>query len=400
MLHLGDQALTGVFPRQRVQELTRGPIELVKCHGGEDVCGLVQLRHSYSSSEMYGENYGYRSSLNRSMVGHLHQKVDELRALVTLDHDDLVLDIGSNDGTTLSFFPEYLTRVGMDPTAAKFRPYYAPGIHAIADFFTADRFRAEFGGRKAKIVTSIAMFYDLEEPLDFVEQIASVLHDDGVWHFEQSYMPAMLSQTAYDTICHEHLEYYALRQVKWLMDRCGLRILGVRLNDVNGGSFAVTVAKERAAFRSRDRETARVLRSEDNAGVATLAPYERFAERVRAHREHLLVLLDSIEQRGYSVLGYGASTKGNVILQFCGITADRIPFIAEVNEDKVGCFTPGSGIPIISEAEAHLMTPDYLLVMPWHFRQNLIERESAFLRRGGQMIFPLPNIEVVGSQPE
>lgn len=398
LIHLGEQSLTGVFPRDRNQLSTRGPLELVKCHGGGATCGLVQLRHSYDASEMYGENYGYRSSLNRSMVDHLRKKVDALRGHFPLDKDDLVLDIGSNDGTTLSFYPESLVRVGMDPTAAKFREFYPPGVHVIADLFSAERFEHELGDRKAKIVTSIAMFYDLDDPLAFVEQVARVLDAEGIWHLEQSYMPMMLAQTAYDTICHEHLEYYGLLQVQWMMEQCGLKIVDVALNDVNGGSFAVTVAKATSHIHPNAEAIDRMLREEKETGVATLAPFERFAERVFAHRDHLVALLDRIDAQGERVLGYGASTKGNVILQFCSITPEQLPFIADVNEEKFGCLTPGTGIPIISEAAAHAMNPDYLLVMPWHFRENFLQRERDYLRRGGKMIFPLPSIEVVGTR--
>lgn len=395
ILHLGDQSLTGVFPRTREEPITRGPLELVKCLGGSEVCSLVQLHHSYSSQEMYGANYGYRSSLNRSMVGHLKMTVDRLMGLVNPSRGDLVLDIGSNDGTTLSFYPKYLTRVGMDPTAGKFRQFYPAEVHAVADFFSSDRFRAEFGSTRAKIITSIAMFYDLENPCEFVQQIASVMDDDGVWHFEQSYMPLMLKRTAYDTICHEHLEYYGLRQIKWILEQCGLELVDVTLNDVNGGSFAVTAAKRRSKFSRRPRSVMQLLAEEDNAGLQTLAPFERFARSVNDHRAGLLDLLGSISREGSTVLGYGASTKGNVILQFCGLGPGDIPCIADVNPDKFGCVTPGSGIPIVSETTAHSMSPDYLLVMPWHFRQNLIMRESDFLRRGGKMILPLPKLEVV-----
>ena len=400
LLHLGEQSLTGVFPRQKDQPLTSGPLELVKCHGDSHTCGLAQLRHSYNSTELYGENYGYRSSLNRSMVGHLKRKVDALRRFVELEADDVVLDIGSNDGTTLSFYPPELSRVGMDPTASRFRQFYEPGIHVIDDFFSAARFDREMGGRKAKIITSIAMFYDLERPLEFVEQVGQVLHDDGIWHFEQSYMPLMLSQTAYDTICHEHLEYYGMRQVQWMIDRCGLKVIDVELNDVNGGSFAVTVAKRGSRFEPRVDVIERVTRDENESGLDTLVPFERFAERVFAHRTDMIAMLDRLKGEGARVFGYGASTKGNVILQFCNLTSEDLPFIAEVNSDKFGCFTPGTGIPIISEADARAMGPDYFLVMPWHFRDNLIEREADFLRSGGKMIFPLPAIEVVGSARE
>ena len=395
LLDLGSQCLTGVFPASADDRITSGPIELVKCHG-QDCCGLVQLRHSYEATEMYGANYGYRSSLNRSMVEHLQAKVAKLSALLPTVSGDLVLDIGSNDGTLLSFYPPGLMPVGMDPIAAKFRLFYQPHIRVIADFFSAANFKVHCGGRKAKIITSIAMFYDLDEPIKFVEQVAEILDDEGIWHFEQSYLPAMLAQNAYDTVCHEHVEYYALEQIQWMTDRCGLKIIDVEVNDVNGGSFAVTVAKASSSRRENAAAVRAMLKLEGDQALQTLKPYQSFRERVFGHREKLLTTLADISKRGAKVLGYGASTKGNVILQFCGLTSAQIPAIAEVNPDKFGKFTPGTGIPIISENEAHAMSPDYLLVMPWHFRSNLVEREAAYMQRGGKLIFPLPNIEIIG----
>ena len=238
VLSLGNQVLTGVFPRSPEDNITCGPLELVKCHG-EGTCSLLQLAHSYDSAEMYGANYGYRSGLNRSMVSHLGQKVQKLLAQYPVSPGDIVLDIGSNDGTLLSNYPEGVLPVGMDPTAAKFREYYQPRVTVIPDFFSAEKFLAATGGKKARMVTSIAMLYDLESPLDFVRQIASILENNGVWHFEQSYMPSMIQVNAYDTICHEHLEYYGLRQIQWMLEKNGLKILEVEINDINGGSFAV-----------------------------------------------------------------------------------------------------------------------------------------------------------------
>ncbi len=395
ILHLGNQSLTGVFPRSADEQITSGPLELVKCHGAS-ACHLVQLRHSYDSSELYGASYGYRSSLNRSMVEHLRSKVDDLLVKYPVREGDLVLDIGSNDGTLLSFYPENLTRVGMDPTSAKFRHFYEPGIEAIADFFSVKSFRARFGSRKASIVTSIAMFYDLEQPAAFVEEIAGILADDGVWHFEQSYMPTMLAHNAYDTVCHEHLEYYALKQIAWMTDRCGLQILDVELNEVNGGSFAVTVARAGSRHKSNTVAITHMLDTERAAGFDTLSPYEAFRTRVFAHRAELTALFARLAAEGATILGYGASTKGNVILQFCGFTRVQIPFIAEVNPDKFGSYTPGTLLPIISEAEAHILKPNYFLVLPWHFKENLLNREATFLAGGGRMIFPLPEIEIIG----
>jgi len=395
VLTLGDQYLTGVFPASAKERLTRGPLELVKCVG-RGGCGLLQLGHSYDLSELYGPNYGYRSGLNSSMVRHLEEIVAKIKTIIgEMNPGDVVLDIGSNDGTLLGFYSDVLTRVGVDPTAVKFREFYSPGIQVLIDFFSAAKFRESFGDRKAKVVTSISMFYDLEAPMSFVEEVASILDDAGVWHFEQSYLPAMLRTNAYDTICHEHLEYYGLRQIKWMLDRGGLKIVDIELNDVNGGSFAITAAKNSSNLPEKSAAVEKMLGEETALGLGTLEPYHNFRDRVFAHREKLLSTLESLRAKGSKILGYGASTKGNVILQFCGITPATIPCMAEVNPDKFGKFTPGTAIPIVSEEEAHAMSPDYFLVMPWHFRENLLQREARFLEKGGRMIFPLPQIEVV-----
>lgn len=394
IVSLGEQVLTGVFPKSQDEAVPSGPLELVKCHG-ENACHLVQLRHSFEADQMYGMNYGYRSGLNSSMVAHLKEKAARLQKLNPLVPGDLVLDVGSNDGTSLSFYPAEMTRVGMDPTIVKFGKFYRPGIHAIPDFFSAESFRTKYGNRKAKIISSIAMFYDLEEPMKFVRDIAGVLADDGVWHFEQSYMPLMLERNAYDTVCHEHVEYYALHQVKWMTDRCGLRIIDVELNDINGGSFAVTVCKDSAPHPSKVSVVEKLLESEKGAGINTTAPFEEFRERILKHRDELRALVDKLLTRGCSIMGYGASTKGNVLLQFCGFTEKEISAIADVNPDKWGAFTPGTRIPIISETDARAKKPDYFLVLPWHFKSNLISRERGFLESGGKMIFPLPTIEIV-----
>lgn len=395
VLSLGDQYLTGIFPHSPGDKITHGPLDLVRC-SGDNVCGLLQLGHTYDNEEMYGENYGYRSGLNQTMVRHLKTKVERLMRKLRLAEGDIVLDIGSNDGTLLSFYPDSVKRVGMDPTSEKFLKFYNPGIEVITDFFSAEGFQKRFGQQKVKIITSIAMFYDLNDPMKFVRQIADVLADDGIWHLEQSYMPSMLSENAYDTICHEHLEYYALHQIKWMTDRCGLRILDVEINDVNGGSFAVTVCKNEAPYETNSRAVEEMLDSEIDAGLQTPKPYEKFREAVFAHRDELREVIHRLLADEAKILGYGASTKGNVILQFCGFTPQEIPAIAEVNPDKFGAFTPGTKIPIISEAEAHAQKPEYFLVMPWHFRSNLLEREELYLNHGGKMIFPLPEIEIVG----
>jgi SAM-dependent methyltransferase len=399
VLSLGEQYLTGVFPGGREPALSRGPLELVACNteGNRRSCGLVQLRQSYNLEEMYGENYGYRSSLNRTMVKHLGDKVRQLVERYPLKAGDLVLDIGSNDGTLLSFYPEKnVTVVGIDPTARKFASFYREHICLIPDFFSAELFREKFGTKRARIVTSIAMFYDLENPLSFMEDVTSILEKDGIWHFEMSYLPAMVKTMGYDTICHEHLEYYALRQIKWMTARCGLKILNVEFNGTNGGSFAITVARRSSSHPENTAQLEGLLRDEEREGLSTVLQHRTFETAVKSHKEKLLSLLHTLKEQKQMVLGYGASTKGNVLLQHCGITPELLPAIAEVNKDKFGCFTPGTNIPIISEQEAHAIKPDYFLVLPWHFRDNIVQRENAFLQGGGKMIFPLPAIEIVG----
>jgi hypothetical protein len=309
---------------------------------------------------------------------------------------DVVLDIGSNDGTTLKAYSTVgLERVGIDPTGRKFASYYPAGIRLVPEFFSAEAFR-RVSPKPARIVTSIAMFYDLESPIDFAREVASVLTDDGVWHFEQSYMPSMLRLNSYDTICHEHLEYYSLAVVQRIVDAAGLRIVDVAMNNVNGGSFAVTAAKaSNRSLRANRPVIDWLLAQEDRMGLGTPRPFREFEERVFRHRDDLTRLVRALVGDGKTVLGYGASTKGNVVLQFCGLTAADIPAIAEVNEDKFGRVTPGTHIPIVSEQDARAMKPDYFLALPWHFKDGILRREREFLAGGGKFIFPFPEIEIV-----
>lgn len=392
VLSLGSQYLTGVFPKSRDQAVTRGPLDLVWCPDS----GLLQLKHSYSLDEMYGDNYGYRSGLNASMVRHLSATVAALSRRYEPTPADWVLDIGSNDGTLLKAYPTSVKRVGIDPTARKFRQFYPPEIRVVPDFYSADKFLELTGNKRATIITSMSMFYDLEDPRTFVRDVAAALVGDGVWHFEQSYMPAMLRTNSYDTVCHEHLEYYSLGVIRRLLDGAGLRIANVQMNAINGGSVAVTACHRDSSIRSADGLIEWLLEQEDNWGLNSPKPYRDFEERVFRHRTDLRRLVQTLVADGKRVLGYGASTKGNVLLQFCELGPAEIPAIAEVNPDKFGSFTPGTLIPIVSEQEAKAMAPDYFLVLPWHFKESILQREQEFLGRGGKMIFPLPEIEIVG----
>lgn len=349
VLNLGNQELTGVFPESTGRKVTKGPLELVWCPESQ----LVQLKHSFDLGEMYGDNYGYRSGLNQSMVAHLTNKVHHLEKRVELRSGDCVIDIGSNDATSLkAYTTQGIKRIGVDPTGEKFRQYYTDDIQLIPDFFPSEEVKNKIGFSKVKIITSIAMFYDLEDPIAFARSIHENLNINGLWHFEQSYMPSMLRLNSYDTICHEHLEYYTLYNIKYILDRADMKIADVQMNAINGGSFAVTAVRKESSLKTNDVLINWLFEQELKMGFDTPKPFRDFEEKVYKHRESLKTLIESLSSDGKKILAYGASTKGNVVLQFCDFSKKNILAVAEVNPEKYGCFTPGTHIPIISEKDA------------------------------------------------
>lgn len=397
VINLGAQKLTGVFPLPG-EFVDDGPLELVKCEG-ESGCGLVQLRHSCDTSQMYGLNYGYRSGLNQSMVEHLSNITSYIKRMVTFDTGDIVLDIGSNDGTLLGTYcfdeNKNIHLCGMDPTAVKFKQYYKSGIEVIEDFFSANNFVSRFGTeKKAKVITSIAMFYDLEDPIAFAKQVEQCLDENGIWVFEQSYMPFMIQARSFDTICQEHLEYYSMKQIQWILDEAELKIIDVDFNNVNGGSFRITAAKKNSTYE-KSNKVDQALISEAINGYNSFEIFEEFRSSIDDCKNECLEFLNKCKNDNKRVIGYGASTKGNVLLQYFGITPDLLPFIAEVNQDKFGHTTPGTEIPIISETEARSMKPDYFFVLPWHFKNNILDKERAYMAESGcKFVFPLPKFSI------
>lgn len=393
IIDLGEQYLTGVFPREKLSSaITSGPLQLVKCNGSETVCGLVQLRHSYQASEMYGSGYGYRSGLNQSMIEHLRSKVQKIEEFVTLSSTDIVIDIGSNDGTTLHQYKSDPQLIGVDPTAIKFETLYPSGSTIVPEFFSSNVVLNATKGNRAKVITSFAMMYDLEDPVAFAQQVADVLALDGIWIFEQSYMPLMVERLAYDTICHEHIEYYGLRQIKWILDKVDLKIIDIEFNDINGGSFSVVAAHTRSNYQSDPDLVRNIIDQEKSSGYMQLDVYKEFAERVESSRNELVMQISRLVSEGKRVIGLGASTKGNVLLQFCKFNSNDIESIGDVNPDKHGSFTPGTWIPIVSEDEALAAAPDYFLVLPWHFKTFFMQSDRFV---GKKLIFPLPNFEII-----
>jgi len=390
-INIGDQALSGCFPTPDEKDPPVAPLLVVRCGG----CGLVQLRHSVNTSEMFTYDYGYRSGTNATMRNHLAGIVEWLTGRCPVGAGDIVLDIGCNDGTLLKSYPDLgLRRMGVDAIAGKFKDELPEDIQVTESFFTIDLAQELFAQEKAKVVTSIAMFYDLEQPGDFVAAIAYSLADDGVWVLEQSYLPTMLEANAFDTICHEHLEFYDLNQIDRLSAANGLRVFDVQRNNINGGSFRIAVCHDGAAYETSKAVTElRVF--ENKLGLHSAAPYTAFEKRIAEICSVLKAFIEGEIAKGKKIYAYGASTKGNTLVKFCGLDHHHITAVADRNPEKWGRRTPQTGIPIVSEETARADNPDYFLVLPWHFRDEFVEREAAFLERGGKFIFPLPNVEIV-----
>jgi len=392
VLDLGVQSLSGTFRSSNLDHIVSGPLALVSCK----CCSLVQLKHSYPLGEMYNEGYGYRSGITAYMTSHLAGVVHYALSKVALRSQDCVLDIGSNDGTLLSQYNGYqCSMLGADPVATKYLELYPTGARVITDFFTAQSYFS-METRRAKVVTSISMFYDLEDPVKFARDVSAVLDNEGVWVFEQSYLPAMLRQNSYDTICHEHLEYYSLFAIDRILKAAGLEILDVTQNEVNGGSIRVAaVHAESTIAKNVSPVVDWLMQQEVRHNIDATSGFLEFERNINRQREDLVSLLSSLKAAGKRVVGYGASTKGNVILQYCGISTDLLECIGDITPFKDGTFTPGSHIPIVSMDAAKALKPDYFLVLPWAFRNDIISREKSLIDRGAKFIFPLPFVEVV-----
>jgi hypothetical protein len=401
VIDLGDQCIAGAFAdpggADPVKRLV--PLELVRCDmtADQDACGLIQTRHTVPGSILY-RSYWYRSGVNQTMTKNLHEIAHEAEDLVGLSAGDLVVDIGCNDGTLLDGYEtKDLDYLGFDPSDVS-RYAVSKGYEVINDFFARGPLAERYPGRKAKVVTSIAMFYDLENPADFVRDVADSLAQDGVWVMELHYLPLMLERNAFDAIVHEHLEYYSLAVLERLFAAAGLETVAAGVNDVNGGSIRLMIGhRGQRQIRPEHLKAIQDLRlSEFELGLDTADPYKEFATGSEAVRDELSELCRSLVAQGKSIHAYGASTKGNTILQYAGLDSDLISCAADRNEDKWGSRTIRTNIPIVSEEESRSMKPDYYLVLPWHFLDEFLERESTFLEGGGRFIVPLPRVHIVG----
>ncbi len=387
----GVQALSTRFPGPDEPDAELVPLNLVQCKH----CKLTQLTHDYDLDDLYRRGYGYRSGINQTMRDHLSGITQQLECHIDLKPGDTVLDIASNDGTLLrSYCAKGINLVGIDPTVEQYRNFYPTGVFLASDFFSKQTFLSISPSEKAKVISSIAVFYDVPDPGRFIADVASVLDKNGVWVMEQSYLPLLVSDLSFDSICHEHLGYYCLKQIKFAVEHAGLRVFDVETNSMNGGSIRVFICHDESRHKNNEEALSRVEQLEVEAMLDEPQTFRAFRTRVNEIGKELLDVIKNAKENGKKIHIYGASTKGNVLLQLFGIDLTLVDAAAERNEWKFGHRTPGTNIPIISEEKSRAEKPDYYLVLPWHFRDEFVQREKDFINSGGKLIFPLPKLEI------
>jgi SAM-dependent methyltransferase len=367
--------------------------------------GAARLETCTPIHSMFGK-YWYRSGINQTMRTELKGIVDSVTSVQKLNEGDLWLDIACNDGTLLSFVPDGIKKLGIDPAEDSFKNESSKiADEVIQDFFTLENFKkSKFKKKKAKVVTCIAMFYDLDEPVEFLKDVTKVLDDDGLFVLQMSYTPLMIKQLAFDNICHEHVYYWGLASIEKLLKKAGLKIVDCQLNDVNGGSFRIYIKKKKSDVTTFATAP---YRDVCNIRVESLIKWEKglkldkeeiwldFYNRIEALKKETVDFIKAEKSKGKIICGYGASTKGNTLLQYFGLDNTLIDAIAERSPYKFGLKTIGTNIPILSEEDVREMNPDYMLILPWHFISEFIKREDEFLSKGGKFIVPCPNFQII-----
>lgn len=368
---------------------TKHPLELVLCKE----CSLLQLKHTVPQKLLYTERYGYKSGVNKTMKKELQEIVKKSLKKIHVKKGITVLDIGANDGTLLSFYPKTVQRVGVEPVEKLAKECKEHATSVINDFFNYKSYSKVLGNQKAHIITAISCFYDMEEPNEFIKDVKKILHEDGIFVIQQNYLVEMLRNKAYDNIVHEHLEYYSLLSLENLLNRHNLEVIDIELSDINGGSFRTYIAHKNK--KKIHKNISKFRKSEVSLKLHTKTPYVIFAKAVQKNKNELNKLIKKLKKEKKKVYIYGASTRGNTLLQYSRLDSSLIDAAVERNPEKWGKKISSVGIPIISEEKARKEKPDYMLVLPWFFRDEFKTREKKYLKNGGHFIFPLPDIEVI-----
>ncbi len=389
LFSLGNLSFTGKFPKKN-KNIPKALLNLVMC----DSCKLVQLDRNFNKNYLYGNDYGYRTGINKTMTEHVKAVNKILSKKVKLNDFDQVLDIGSNDATLLKFYKKNITKIGIDPLIKKYKKFYKNIDYAIPSFFSYNKLPKNIRKKKFKIISALSMFYDLEKPRDFLKDIKKVLHKDGVLLIEQADLYLIIKNNVFDTICHEHLEYYSTKVIIRMIDHVGLKLFDHKFNDINGGSSQYFICHKNSSYKINKKNINNAINLENKIKLEKIITFKKFEKKIVNIKRKLKDLIKKLLKQKMMIHGYGASTKGNVLLQLMNISNKEIKYIAERNPNKYNKYTPGTKIKIISENKSRLMKPNYYFVLPWHFKKEILIREKKIISKGSKFIFPLPKIYI------
>jgi NDP-4-keto-2,6-dideoxyhexose 3-C-methyltransferase len=395
VITIGRQPISSVFLSKKNKNLRKYPLDLYECQN----CKLIQFNKLASKQNMYGSTYGYRTSLSKMMISHMNKKYKKILKMNILKDGSNVLDIGSNDGTFLNFFinkKKKLNYFGIDPSAKKFAKYYKKDINLIIDFFSFSKIinllnRKKIINKNFSLISSFAMFYDISNPNLFCKNISNLLEPNGIWILEMSYFPLLLSNLTYDQICHEHVTYYTLGSFNNIIKKNDLKINDISFNEINGGSIEIICSKKNSKFKVNKQKIKNIFNEENKINNKS---YDQFNQRIFNVKKKINFFLNKFAKTK-KIIGYGASTKGNIVLNHCGINSKHMGFICDGNPEKHGKYTPGSNIKIISKEQMRMINPDYLFVLIWPFRSEVIKQEEKYIKKGGKLIFHLPRFHII-----
>ena len=390
LFSLGKLSFTGKFTNRYETNVPKAEVGLVICKN----CELVQLSNNFNKRYLYGPDYGYRTGMNKTMKEHVKSVVINAKKLTKLKRGDAVLDIASNDGTLLNYYKKDIIKVGIDPTIVKFKKYYKNIDLSISDFFSKEKIKNRFS-KKFKVITALSVFYDAEAPNKFLNDVEHFLEDDGIFILEHADLKSIMNSKMFDTICHEHLEYYSHKVIINLLKKNKLQLFDFKLNDINGGSTQYYIKKMSCKkFKINKTKIELLLKKEKLLKLNRAITFKKFFKEIKKAKFNLITLLDKLKKNNKIIHGYGASTKGNVLMQYFGINKKYLDLIADRNPKKDGFYTPNFKIKIVSEENSRKLNPDYYLVLPWHFKKEILIREKNIRRKGTKFIFPLPKLSV------
>ena len=397
VIAIGKQPISSVFLTKKIKNLKKYSLDLYECQK----CKLVQFNKLTPLKDMYGTTYGYRTSLSKMMISHIKEKYKKILKMKIIRNKSNILDIGSNDGTFLNFFTNNRKKTnlfGIDPSARKFKKHYKQNINLIVNYFSFSiiknfLIKNKFKKKNFSLISSFAMFYDIENPNKFCEDIYKLLEPDGIWILEMSYFPLLLSHLTYDQICHEHVAYYTLDSFNKIIKRSNLKIIDIVFNEINGGSIEIICSKKSSKHKVNTKKVSEVLNEENKINKGS---YAQFNQRIYNVKKTINLFLSKLSKQ--KIIGYGASTKGNIVLNHCEINSKQLKYICDANSEKHGKYTPGSNIKIISKEMMRKLKPDYLFVLIWSFRSEVIKQEEKYLKNGGKLIFHLPMFHIVDKE--